>query len=138
MARPAVKRQAVDYVVGHYATSRRRACRVVCQHRSVQYYRSRKDPKTALRHRMRELAQVRIRYGYRRLRVLLRREGWSLGKDQTYRLYTEDSLQLRSKRPRRRKMAVARRERYVPKRPTRRGRWISSPTSSSTARGSEL
>ncbi len=117
MARPAVKRQAVDYVVGHYATSRRRACRVVCQHRSVQYYRSRKDPKTALRQRMRELAQVRIRYGYRRLHVLLRREGWSLGKDQTYRLYTEESLQLRSKRPRRRKMAVARRERYVPKRP---------------------
>lgn len=117
MARPAVKRQAVDYVVGHYGTSRRRACRVVCQHRSVQYYRSRKDPKTALRLRMRELAQVRIRYGYRRLHVLLRREGWSLGKDQTYRLYTEESLQLRSKRPRRRKMAVARRERYIPKRP---------------------
>lgn len=117
MARPAVKRQAVDYVVDHYATSRRRACRLVCQHRSVQYYRSRKDPKTALRHRMRELAEVRIRYGYRRLHVLLRREGWTLGKDQTYRLYTEESLQLRSKRPRRRKMAVARRERYVPKRP---------------------
>jgi len=66
--------------------------------------------------RMRELAQVRIRYGYRRLHVLLRREGWSLGKDQTYRLYTEESLQLRSKRPRRRKMFVGRRERYVPKR----------------------
>ena len=117
MARPAVKRQAVDYVVAHYATSRRRACRLVCQHRSVQYYRSRKDPKLALRARMRELAQVRIRYGYRRLHVLLRREGWSLGKDQTYRLYAEESLQLRSKRPRRRKMTVARRERYVPKRP---------------------
>jgi len=66
---------------------------------------------------MRELAQVRVRYGYRRLHVLLRREGWSLGKDQTYCLYTEESQQLRSKRPRRRKMAVARRERYVPKRP---------------------
>ncbi len=117
MARPAVKRQVVDYVVAHYATSRRRACRVLCQHRSVQYYRSRKDPKLALRARMRELAQVRIRYGYRRLHVLLRREGWSLGKDQTYRLYTEESLQLRSKRPRRRKMIVARRERYIPKRP---------------------
>ncbi len=48
--------------------------------------------------------------------MLLRREGWSLGKNQTYRLYTEESLQLRSKRPRRRKMAVARRECYVPKR----------------------
>lgn len=48
MARPAVKRQVVEYVIDHYATSRRRACRVVCQHRSVQYYRSRKDPKLAL------------------------------------------------------------------------------------------
>jgi putative transposase len=117
MARPALKRQAVDYVVDHYATSHRRACRIVQQHRSMQYYRSRMDPKTALRARMRELAQVRIRYGYRRLHVLLRREGWSLGKDQTYRLYTEESLQLRSKRPRRRKMVVGRREKYIPKRP---------------------
>ena len=50
-----MKRQAEDYVVDPYATSRRRACRVVCQHWSVQYYRSRKDPKTALRARMREL-----------------------------------------------------------------------------------
>jgi len=117
MVRPALKRQAVDYVVDHYATSHRRACRIVQQHRSMQYYRSRMDPKTALRTRMRELAQVRIRYGYRRLHVLLRREGWSLGKDQTYRLYTEESLQLRSKRPRRRKMVVGRREKYIPKRP---------------------
>lgn len=58
-----------------------------------------------------------MQYGYRRLHVLLRREGWALGKEQAYRLYTEESLQLRSKRPRRRKMAVSRRERYVPKRP---------------------
>ena len=66
--------------------------------------------------RMCELAQVRIRYGYRRLHVLLRREGWILGRELAYRLYTEESPQLRSKRPRRRKMVVARRERYVPKR----------------------
>jgi transposase-like protein len=59
---------------------------------------------------------VRVRYGYRRLHVPLRREGWSLGKEQAYRLYTEAHLQLCSKRPRRRKMLVTRRERYVPKR----------------------
>jgi putative transposase len=116
MARPALKRLAVKYIIDHYCLARRRACRIVRQHRSAEYYHSRKDPKTALRGRMRELAQVRIRYGYRRLHVLLRREGWQLGKDQTYRLYTEESLQLRSKLPRRRKMVVTRRERYVPKR----------------------
>ena len=116
MARPALKRQVVNYIVDHYAIARRRACQIVKQHRSVQYYRSRKDPKTALRARMRELALIRVRYGYRRLHVLLRREGWHLGRNQAYRLYAEESLQLRSKRPRRRKMVVARRERYVPKR----------------------
>ena len=112
-----MKRQAVDYVLGHYATSRRRACRIVCQHRGAEYYRSRKDPKTALRGRARELAHVQIRYGYRRLHVLVRREGWSLGKEKAYRLYTEESLQLRSKRPRRQKMSAGCRDRYVPKRP---------------------
>jgi putative transposase len=116
MARPALKRQAVEYIIDHYSLARRRACRIVRQHRSVQYYRSCKDPRTALRARMRELAQIRMRYGYRRLHVLLRREGWDLGRELAYRLYTEESLQLRSKRPRRRKMAVSRRERYVPKR----------------------
>jgi putative transposase len=107
----------VGYVVEHYRLSRRRACRLLGQHRSSEYYRSRKDPRTELRLRMKELAQTRVRYGYRRLHVLLRREGWTLGKSLAYRLYTEEALQLRSKRPKRRKMAVARRERYVPKRP---------------------
>lgn len=117
MARPALKRQAVTYIVGHYATSRWRACRIVRLHRSVDYYRAVKDPRTALRARMRELAQVRVRYGYRRLHVLLRREGGSLGREQAYRLYCEENLQLRSKSPRRRKMVVGRRERYIAKRP---------------------
>ena len=49
--------------------------------------------------------------------MLLRREGWPHGRELTYRLYTEEALQLRRKRPRRRKMAVSRRERCVPKRP---------------------
>ena len=107
----------VAYVMDHYTLSRRRACRLTGQHRSAEYYQSRKDPLTDLRLRMKELAQTRVRYGYRRLHVLLRREGWTLGKSLAYRLYTEEALQLRSKRPKRRKMAVARRERYVPKRP---------------------
>ena len=58
-----------------------------------------------------------VRYGYRRLHILLRREGWSLGREQTYRLSCEVSLQWRSKRPRRREIAVGRREKYVARRP---------------------
>ena len=48
--------------------------------------------------------------------MLLRREGWRLGRSQVYRLYSEEALQLRSKLPKRRKMVVTRRERYVPRR----------------------
>ena len=47
---------------------------------------------TALRHRMRELAQTRVRFGYRRLRVLLQREGWDVGKERFYRVYTEEGF----------------------------------------------
>ena len=99
------------YMVSHYGLRTRRACRLIKQTRSVQYYCSIKDPRQDLRNRMRELAHARVRYGYRRVHVLLKREGWSLGKNQAYRLYCEEQLQLRSKLPKRRKMVVARRER---------------------------
>jgi putative transposase len=66
----------VHYVLEHYGLPLRRACRLMKQSPSVQIYRSVKDPKVALRQRMRELAQVCVRYGYRRLHVLLKREGW--------------------------------------------------------------
>lgn len=117
MGRPALKKQAVEYIVSHHLISQRRACRLVKQHRSNQHYRSVKDPRHDLRLRMREIAQVRVRYGYRRVHVLLRREGWQLGRNQAYRLYREEGLQLRSKLPRRRKMAVLRHERIRARRP---------------------
>ena len=116
MARPALKRPVVEYIRDHYGLPRRRACRLVGLHRSVFYYRSVRDPQLELRGRMRELARTRVRYGYRRLHVLLKREGWSLGRNLAYRLYCEESLQLRSKLPRRRKTVVTRRERYIPRR----------------------
>lgn len=47
--------------------------------RRVHAYRSVRDSRTGLRQRMRELAQIRVRYGYRRIGVLLQREGWSVG-----------------------------------------------------------
>lgn len=103
--------------MSHHRISQRRACRLVKQHRSNQYYRSVTGPRQDLRRRMRELAQVRVRYGYRRLHVVLRREGWQLGHNQAYRLYREEGLQLRSKLPKRRKMVVLRRERIRPNRP---------------------
>jgi putative transposase len=74
--------------------------------RSVQYYLSVKDPKSASRGRLRELAYTLVRYGYRRIHVLLKREGWQLGKKRMYRIYSEEQLQLRSKQPKSRKMVL--------------------------------
>jgi putative transposase len=99
------------YVTGRYGVSTRRACQVLQTTRSSVYYRSRKDPLTGLRQRMRELAQTRVRFGYRRLRVLMQREGWTVGKERFYRVYTEEGLALRRKRPWRHVTAVHREQR---------------------------
>jgi putative transposase len=85
--------------MGRYAVGNRQACRCVRLHRSAYFYRSRMNPLTALRQRMRELAHARVRFGYRRLYVLLKREGWDVGKDRFYRVYCEENLGLRRKRP---------------------------------------
>jgi putative transposase len=85
--RPALKREVVKYIVSHNGLKLARACRLMKQVRSTQYLHSRKDPKLPLRQRLRELAQVRLRWGYRRLHVLLKREGFQLGVNQTYRWY---------------------------------------------------
>src|SRR6516164_132436 len=61
-------------------------------------YPSRRDPQTELRVRLRDLASMRIRYGYRRLTVLLRREGWRVNTKRVYRLYREEGLQVRAKK----------------------------------------
>jgi putative transposase len=68
--------------------------------------------------RIRELARARVRYGYRRIRVLLNREGWKVGRYLVYRLYKEEGLTLK-KRPTRRKRAaaVARQEKMHATRP---------------------
>jgi putative transposase len=60
------------------------------------------------RQRVRELAQSRVRFGYRRILMLLRREGWDVGKDRLYRVYREECLGLRRKRPWRHVSAVHR------------------------------
>jgi putative transposase len=65
--------------------------------RATMNYQSRRDPQHALRVRMRELAASRVRFGYRRLTVMLRREGWAVNAKRIYRLYTEDGLAVRTK-----------------------------------------
>lgn len=85
-------KQVAAYVTAYHGYSERRACALTCQHRSTQLKPSRRDPRTELRQRMHEIARTRIRYGYRRVHVMLRREGWSAGRNLIYRLYREEGL----------------------------------------------
>ena len=101
-------REMVEYLQAGYRVSVRRACMVIELGRTTYYYQSRADLQTALRIRLRDLAYARVRYGYRRLHVLLRREGWKINAKRVYRLYVQEGLGLRIKRPRRRRSAVAR------------------------------
>jgi putative transposase len=71
----------------------------------------------ALRLRMREIAQTRVRYGYRKIRVLVNREGWKVGKKLVYRLYREEGLSLRQKARRHRRASQQRQERVRPTAP---------------------
>jgi putative transposase len=99
------------YLVGRYGVSERRACLTTRFWRSSLRYQRRRDPLTALRQRLRELAQTRVRFGYRWLLVLMQREGWQVGKNRLYRVYTEEGLALRRKRPWRHTTAVHREQR---------------------------
>ncbi|SFU20582.1 putative transposase [Kosakonia arachidis] len=63
---------------------------------------------SALRLRIREITETRVHYGYRRVYILLRREGWRDNHKRIYRLYSEQGLSLRLKRPHRNKSAQRR------------------------------
>lgn len=63
--------------------------------------------------RIKEIAATRVRYGYRRIHVLLRREGWPVNAKRVYRLYRENGLQLRNKTPKRRVKAKLRSDRQT-------------------------
>ena len=91
-----------------YRSSERRALRAFRWPRSTHRHRSTKDPQVPLRLRLRELAGVRVAYGYRRLHVLLQREGWQVNHKRVYRLYREEGLIMRKKVPRRRVACVKR------------------------------
>ena len=94
-----------------YRVSERRACATVFLQRSVYRYVGHPRDDRAVRQRLKEIAETRVRYGFERIQVLLRREGWRDNHKRTYRIYKEEGLNLRSKRPRRNKTAAHRQQR---------------------------
>ena len=101
MVGPAAKRAAVAHLQAVMSLSERRACSIVGADRKMIRYRSSRPRDAALRGRLRDLANERRRFGYRRLFVLLRREGEPSGINRIYRLYREEGLTVRKRRARR-------------------------------------
>lgn len=89
-----------------FEMSERRACTVTAADRKTVRYRSKRAPDTELRARLRELANQRRRFGYRRLFILLRREGEPSGINRIYRLYREEGLMVRKRRGRRKALGM--------------------------------
>ena len=71
-----------------WGVSIRRACRTICFDTSTYHYKSRRTEQAGLEIRIKEIAETRVRYGYRRVHVLLRREGWVVNMKKTRRIYS--------------------------------------------------
>lgn len=102
MVGPAAKREAVTHLKAVMGLSERRACQIISADRKMIRYRSCRPPEVELRTKLRDLANERRRFGYRRLFVLLRRDGEPSGVNRIYRLYREEGLSVRKRKARRR------------------------------------
>jgi putative transposase len=115
--RPGRKRELVDAVRDGWRVSIRRACTVLELDTSTYHYRPRRRDQAPLAARIKAICETRVRYGYRRVQVLLRREGWAVNHKRTHRIYNELGLQLRNKTPKRRVKAKLRDDRCDATRP---------------------
>lgn len=106
MVTPAARREAAAHLRLSYEVSQRRACLVINADRSTVRYRSRRPDDGLIRVRLRELAAVRRRFGYRRLHILLRREGTHMNHKKLRRLYAEERLQVRRRGGRKRALGT--------------------------------
>lgn len=106
MVTPAGKRKAVAHLVGVHGMSERRACKAIgCCRMTVRYQTSRADD-AGLRQRMRAIAYERRRFGYRRLHVLLKLEGYLVNHKKLFRLYREERLTVRRRGGRKRALGT--------------------------------
>lgn len=99
------RRQLVKKLIDEYRVSIKRAAALCLITRSLVYYKAHGRDDRAVRQRIKEIAAVRVRYGMARIHVLLRREGWCDNHKRVRRIYREEGLNLRLRRPRRSKAA---------------------------------
>ena len=132
---PATRRETMHRVQERWGFSERRACRLMGIHRSVARYRRVGSDAPELLKRLRSLAAERRRFGYRRLWVLLRREGFGVNHKRVYRLYREEGLSVR-RRKRKRMVGIARVPTMAPERPNQR--WSMDFVSDALASGRRI
>jgi putative transposase len=106
MVTPAARREAVAHLRTTFEVSERRACKVLGADRTSVRYRGRRADDSVVRARLRELAAIRRRFGYRRLLVLMRREGLVMNHKKFRRLYREERLQVRRRGGRKRALGT--------------------------------
>ena len=102
MVPPDVQREAVAHVMQQHEVSERQACKSLCLNRSSIRYQSQKPDEAPLRAALRDHARERRRFGYRRLHILLRRDGWVINHKKLRRIYSEEGLQVRKRGGRKR------------------------------------
>ncbi len=106
MVTPAARREAAAHLGEAFEVSQRRACRVMGVDRTSVRYRGRRPDEASVRVRLRELAAQRRRFGYRRLLILLDREGLHMNHKKLRRLYREERLQVRRRGGRKRALGT--------------------------------
>ncbi len=108
MAIEFIARQKSDGVRSDWKVSIRRACSALRIDRALYVYKSKRASQADLKLRIKQIAETRVRYSYRRIHVLLKRQGWDVNPKRIYRLYKDIGLQLRNKTPKRRVKAKLR------------------------------
>lgn len=119
MVAPDAKRSAVDHACQIHGLSQRRACRLLGADRSMVRYQRLGGNDNDLNDKLIALAHERRRFGYRRLHILLRREGYQVNHKRVYRLYCKAGLKVRKRGGRKRAMGT-RTPAWLPQRPCER------------------
>lgn len=127
-----MRREAANWLMQEHRVSQRRACRAVNLCLATARYVRRRGDGGIIRERLRAIAEERPRFGYRRLHVMLRREGLGVNHKRIYRLYRLDGLMVRRKK-RKSYSRVQRRPLIVPSGPNER--WSMDFTSDQLADG---